>query len=245
MVDDPQDLWCDKHFANIVGLWLFEQLKDVLNAKNANIEVAFLQHQDMVLQILCNVLFSDVQLVRDELDNFLNLLILLEIPKEDKLDVFVALQTLRLLVTDVELEDLLDVPLDPLAVRVLQICRHYDREERAAIVDGFLHTDVVHEELEAEDAQLDRVWSLDGETEDVKNLHDEGSAEVVLSIQFLLDEHIDGTDKAQDSILALNHVVFFHFHLLWEYEVERFQKADNEVRIGQASVPLDLLVEEF
>ena len=83
----------------------------------------------MFFEVLCSVSFCGVKFVGNQLDNLLNFGVVLEFAKEDKLDVLVALQTLGLLVSNIKLEYLLYVSLYPLAIGVLHVRLHHNREE--------------------------------------------------------------------------------------------------------------------
>jgi len=99
----------------------------------------------VLFEVLGGISLGCVQLVGDQLDHRLDLGVFLKVAQEDKLDVFVALQTLRLLVPDVELENLLNVPFNALTVRVLQVGLYHDGKKRTEVINCLLHADVVYE----------------------------------------------------------------------------------------------------
>ena len=108
----------------------------------------------------------------DQLDHLLDLGIFLQVLQENKLNVLVAFEALRLFIPNVELEDLLRVPLDPLSVWIPEVGLNHDGEKRAEVVDCLFHTDVIDEELEAENSQLHRVLHFNGQAEHIQYLDD-------------------------------------------------------------------------
>lgn len=52
---------------------------------------------------------------------------------------------------------------------------------------------------------------------------------MILAVKLLLDDDIDCSDEAKQSVLALNLRVLLWMHLFWEDIVESLQKANNKV----------------
>ena len=64
---------------------------------------------------------------------------------------------------------------------------HNDREERAEVEDCLFESNVVHEELKTENAEFHSVRYFDGAAEDVEDLDDKGSSEVILTTELFLN----------------------------------------------------------
>ena len=141
-----------EHFTDFMSLLLLKELQYILNSKHSDVKIAFFKCLNMLFEVLGCISFRPIKLVVDQFHDRFNLGIFLELWKEHELDIFVAFQTLLLLVLNVEFKDLLDVPLDLLSVRVHLVGLNYDRKEWAEIVDGLLHPYGVQQKLEAKDA---------------------------------------------------------------------------------------------
>ena len=83
----------------------------------------------MLLEILGCVSFCHIELIVDQVDDTLDLGIVLQLLQEDKLDVFVALDAVRLLFFNVELKNADNVAFDALTIGILEVSLDHDREQ--------------------------------------------------------------------------------------------------------------------
>ena len=119
MVNNSQDVRTDKYAPYIVTLRPLHQLLNVFDAKHPDVHVAALEHLNVFLEMLSCVSLCHIELIVDQVDYALDLGIVLQLLQEDKLDVFVALDAVRLLFFNVELKNADNVAFDALSIGIL------------------------------------------------------------------------------------------------------------------------------
>ena len=83
----------------------------------------------MLLEMLGCVSLCHIELIVDQVDDALDLCIVLQLLQEDKLDVFVALDAVRLLFFNVELKNADNVAFDALSIGILEVSLDHYREQ--------------------------------------------------------------------------------------------------------------------
>ena len=78
------------------------------------------------------------------------------------------------------------------------------RKDGTEVIDGLLHSNCIQQDLEAVDAHVNSVRTVDCQSQHKKDLHDERLLEMIFTGQVLGDQDVDSFDETEKCVLAVN-----------------------------------------